>query len=77
LASRRVAGPSCTIAPPQRSQSRVYGRRRIEARGYPAYNTALAKLRAAIAGSLAGTALSAAVMKGVFEDGVRASPGRD
>jgi hypothetical protein len=62
---------------PLNAHNRIYGRRRIEARGCPAYNTALAKLRAAIAGSLAGTALSAAVMKGVFEDGVRASPGRD
>jgi hypothetical protein len=51
--------------------NREYRRRRIAARGarFPPYNTALAKLRAAIAGSLAGTPLSAEVMKGVFEDG--------
>jgi hypothetical protein len=45
-----------------------YKRRRLETRGrrFPSYNTALARLRGALAGNLAGSPVE--LIRGVFED---------
>lgn len=52
--------------------NREYRRRRIEAAArrqpFPAYNTALAKLRAALAGTIAGTKPPAELFRAVFDE---------